>query len=118
MDASFQGSNTYGEKLGLLRRPIFDDSGRVQPSVFLNGSRGNFCLQEQATRNRPIEPRDAAWSAGVGHFIRAHSSTLEVWRWDKTDPQSYPRQQVEENLEKFYLYLRESEPNSDQSIVS
>lgn len=107
----------WARLLGLLPVPLRADS--KSQFVLLNGSQGNFCLDEEPVETGPVV-RSTAWSADVGHYISLSPGTglVRVLRWDAPEEQTFPYRQVSQDLALFHEQLEREQPRRDLSVVS
>lgn len=107
----------WAENLGLRAVPL--DSNEPGRFVMLNGSRGNFCLDVGPERDN-VDPRSDAWSSDVGHYVRATSDEVSVFRWDQSafSRRRFKADEVASNLSRFQLLLERDELDRDGSVVS
>jgi len=105
-------------QLGMLAIPLYEDKESSERSVLLNGNRGNFCLDTR-TETFPYENRNAAWSADVSYYITIdNKGWLHVDSWNRSGPQTYDLQRIENDLIGFHRMLERSDPKGLQDIVN
>jgi adenine-specific DNA-methyltransferase len=118
MNTARLGYRSWELGLGLLPVPLFFQRSDQPRHVLLNGTEGNFCLDEEVSLG--LEERASiAWSSNVGHHIFVDSNVVEVTRWDKPlAAQKYTTSSIQSQLEAFHKHLQSDSPTSQASVVS
>ena len=103
----------WKDLLGLLQMPL-DAEGH--DFILLNGRDGNFCYSQGTTLEH--DPRNAAWSTDVGHYIILNSNNVIDYQWDSLEPIKHSRTEVEHDIEGFYTSLKRKRPLRANSVVA
>jgi len=110
---------TWKQRFGLLPihlTPIHDENS----FIMLHGGDGDFCLKTEAIHGTSRD-RDfyysCAWSSNTKNFVVLNDSTVTIYNWKKDKPETIPKNQVEENIDKFYKYLVSISYKSETDII-
>ena len=104
--------------LGLLPVPLYVGSQEDNRHVLLNGTSGNFCLDEQFDLS-PHERARLAWSSNTGHHLSTSREFVEVIRWDQPEKiERFTAPSVAANLDEFHRHLDRNTPDRLNNIIS
>lgn len=109
-------TSQWGASLGLLPVPLVAGTD-FHRSVLLDGGAGSFCL-DLAGITEPSEAWVRAWSSDVYHYLTLDQTRAHVYRWKNRNPETWLREEVEEDLARFYdRILVVQRPSGVTSVV-
>ncbi|MDR1878526.1 MAG: hypothetical protein LBQ64_03060, partial [Bacteroidales bacterium] len=73
--------------------------------LMLNGGNKDFCLQTDLFVNDKTSCFSDSWSTNTKNFVALDNDYARIYNWYDDKIESYPLNQVEENLDRFYDYL-------------
>jgi hypothetical protein len=108
---------TWKQRFGLLPihlTPIHDENS----FIMLNGGDGDFCLKTEGIDEKSRDfYYSCAWSSNTKNFVVLNDATVTIYNWKKDKTEKIPKNQVAENLDKFYKYLVSISYKSETDII-
>lgn len=83
----------------------------------LNGGHGDFCLQtSDLVENRDIY-FSQSWSTNTKNYVIVDKADIKVINWLKESQEIIPRAQIENNFDKFYIYLLSKSYKTENDVI-
>ena len=105
------------EQQGMLRVPLLHRQAvDMEYFALLNGTKNNLCLDGNVSQ--PSEwYRKMAWSSGNNTYIGFGNGMCHIFRFDRSQVESYEENVVFGNADKFIAYLGKGIGNLENTIV-
>ena len=102
---------------GLLCVPLLhNQAADLGHFALLNGERNNLCLDCFAKEDNGWY-RMMAWSSGNNIYLGFDKKNCHIFRFDRPQVESYEKELVFKNSDKFFTYLRQGPYDLENSIV-
>lgn len=108
--------NSWKRSFGLL--PI-----HLNPNIedlkflMLNGGNGDFCLQTSNEEDIAKSYFSKSWSTNTKNFVVLKNDEIKIYNWLDESTEVIPKNQVENNTERFYKYLLTKSYRSESDVV-
>ena len=105
------------EQQGLLSVPLLHcQAAEMEHYALLNGENNNLCLDGHAEQNSEWY-RTKAWSSGNNTYVGFDNGKCHIFRFDRPQIESYEKDVVFENADKFFAYLGKDTCNLENRII-
>lgn len=105
---------SWRKEFGLF--PISIKPTRTEKYALFDGGQRDFCID--------LSPNDDfmlynsyAWSANIKNYLAVSDSQVTIYNWLKSTPESIEINKVQNNIEKFYLYLGKQTYYTNNDVV-
>ena len=106
----------WERNFGLL--PIHLNSITVEDKfLMLNGGHGDFCLQTKNYEEERSVYFSQAWSTNTKNYVVVDKDEIKIINWLKENPELISRSDIENNFEKFYIYLLSKSYKTENDVI-
>jgi len=85
--------------------------------LMLNGGQGDFCLQTSNEEDIAESYFSKSWSTNTKNFVVLKNDKINIYNWIDESTEVIPKNQVENNTERFYKYLVTKSYRSESDVV-
>ena len=85
--------------------------------LMLNGGNGDFCLQTSNEEDIAKSYFSKSWSTNTKNFVVLKNDEIKIYNWLDESTEVIPKNQVENNTERFYKYLLTKSYRSESDVV-
>lgn len=108
---------TWEQNFGLLPIHLSNAQGDEANYILLNGGRGDLCIDLNANNDNEDNYFSKSWSSSTHNYIALKDDMVNIYHWKKRTQEKIKKEDVENNLSKFYKYLMQSSNRSERDIV-